>query len=278
MNPFSMKKNLRSFLVGCFAITAALFSSCSYNDYPVPVDCTTSDLAIKVEDKKDPTLCNSIDGTVTVSATGGEGPYDFSINAGEFQTSGVFSKLGPGTYTVTVKDIYKCTEIVVAELEAINSTLVAVASTNPDSDCFSDTGSITINASLGVPPYKYQFGTGIFGDVNVFANLKFGNYTITVKDKDDCPKIINVTVPRGITSISYKNEVKAIIDTNCNVKGCHNGDLGASRDWRTYATTKSNAGSIKSRTVDKSMPPGTPLTQKQIDQITCWVDDGANDN
>lgn len=273
-----MKKNLRIILAKCFVITAAFISSCSYNDYPVPVDCSTSDLTIKLEDKKDPTLCNSIDGTITVSATGGEGPYDYSINAGVYQTSGVFKNLGPGTYTVTAKDIYKCANNVVVELGTITSTLVAVASTNPDSDCFSDNGSITINASLGKPPYKYQFGTGSFGDVNVFANLKFGNYTVTVKDKDDCPKQINITVPRGATSISYKNEVKTILDTNCNVKGCHNGDLGAGRDWRTYATTKSNAGSIKSRTIDKSMPPGTPLTQKQIDQITCWVDDGAKEN
>ena len=58
----------------------------------------------------------------------------------------------------------------------------------------------------------------------------------------------------------------------------HNGSLGATRDWRTYANVKDNAAFIKTRTANKTMPPSGPLTQKQIDQITCWVDDGALNN
>jgi hypothetical protein len=273
-----MKRTFRPKLAQLVAVTATFFSSCSYNDFPVPVDCAASNLALVIDAKQDPTLCNSIDGSITVSATGGEGPFDFSINAGEFQTSPVFANLGPGSYTVTVKGIKGCESSQIIELASPSSTLVAVATTSPDSDCFSDNGSITVTASLGKPPYKYQFGTGTFVDVRTFPNLKFGNYTVTVKDADDCPKLLNITVPRGNSDISYVNDVAPLLETKCNIKGCHNGDLGSSRDWRTYSTTKANAASIKSRTVAKSMPPGTPLTQNEIDEITCWVDDGAANN
>ncbi|MEK6781454.1 MAG: hypothetical protein AABY93_07095 [Bacteroidota bacterium] len=252
--------------------------SCAYNDLSESFDCTQSDLSIVLESKQDVTGCKSIDGSITVSASGGEGPYDFSLNAGVYQTSGLFSNLGPGSYTVTAKDLFGCTSTQVVELTSSGSTLVAVAATNPDTDCFSDNGSITINASQGKPPYKYQFDTGSFSDVSTFENLKFGNYTVTVKDGDDCPLLLNVTVPRGNSSISYANDIKTILDTKCNISGCHNGSLGSTRDWSTYATAKANASGIQSRTANKTMPPGTPLTQNQIDQITCWVDDGALNN
>ena len=271
-------KKLHAVVVKGFVVSVTFFSSCSYNDLPVAIDCTASDLALIVESKTDLSGCNSIDGSITVSATGGVGPYDFNINDGEYQTSGNFSNLGPGSYTIKVKDFNKCWVSQIVELESSSTTLIASATTNPDSDCFSDNGSITVTASLGKPPYHYQIGNGSFGDVNTFPNLKFGNYTITVKDGDDCPRLLNITVPRGNSSVSYEADIKPILDTNCNVSGCHNGALGSSRDWRTYATTKANASGIKTRTANKTMPPGTPLTQRQIDAITCWVDDGAPSN
>ncbi|MBK5278017.1 MAG: hypothetical protein JJE09_04040 [Bacteroidia bacterium] len=273
-----MKSIHRSFIAKCFFVTTAFFSSCSYNDFPVPIDCDTSDLTIKIDSKKDVTGCNSIDGSISVSAIGGQGPYDFSLNTGVYQTSGVFPNLGPGSYTMTAKDVYGCTSIKQVDIVSTSSNLNAVATTIPGTDCFSDNGSITVTASQGKPPYKFQFGSGSFGDISTFNNLKSGNYTVTIKDAENCPLLLNINVAQGSTSISYTNDIKTILDTSCNTSGCHNGSLGASRDWRTYATSKANAGIIKSRTVNKTMPPGTPLTQKQIDEISCWVDDGAPNN
>ncbi len=273
-----MKKKLHSVLAKSLILSAAFFSACTYNDFPVPVDCTASDLTLHLDDQSNPTVCNAIDGTITVSATGGEGPYNFSLNGGSYQTSGSFIKLAPGSFTLEVKDVHGCTRSLTVDLSSSNSTLTATVSTTADTDCFSDNGSISINASQGKPPYHYQLGSGAFGEVNTFGNLKFGNYTVTVKDGDDCPRLINVTIPRGNSSVSYVNDIKPILDTNCNVAGCHNGSLGATRDWRTYANVKDNAAFIKTRTANKTMPPSGPLTQKQIDQITCWVDDGALNN
>ena len=47
---------------------------------------------------------DNCDGSVVVSASGGTGPYEFSINGGTFQVSGTFTGLCPGNYYVTVKD------------------------------------------------------------------------------------------------------------------------------------------------------------------------------
>lgn len=276
-----MKSRYLLYLIS-FWVIALLPSSCAYNDISKLVDCSKTDLGVQVDGKVDPSLCNAIDGSITVSATGGEPPYAFSINGGNFQSSNVFSNLGPGLYSLVAKGSKGCSSLVPVQVELIapNSTLTASFTVIPDSDCSSNNGngSISVTASLGKPPYQFQFKEDAFGAKSTFKDLIPGVYKITVRDTVGCPKVLSITVPRANSGISYASKIKPILDKSCNVAGCHNGDLGASRDWRSYATTKSNAVNIKARTIDKSMPPGAPLTQIQIDQITCWVDDGALDN
>ena len=52
----------------------------------------------------------SDDGQATVNATGGDGPYEFSLDNSTFQSSNTFSDLAAGNYTVTVKDANGCTK------------------------------------------------------------------------------------------------------------------------------------------------------------------------
>lgn len=262
-----------------YTLSCALLASCVYNDFQKTVDCSKSDLSIKVVTKLDPSLCKAIDGAVTVLAEGGDGPYNFSLDGKSFQTSNQFSHLGPGTYTVMVEDIHGCQNSVQETLAAPQSSLAASAVVSSDTECLSDNGSITVNVSKGVTPYQFQFGTGLFGSTSTFSNLKSGVYTVTVKDASDCPLSLSVVVPRSSTGVSYSNEIKSILDTNCNISGCHNGDLGGNIDWQVYNNLKANAQNIKTRTANRSMPiGGRSLTQAQIDLIACWVDDGANNN
>jgi hypothetical protein len=44
------------------------------------------------------------DGTITVGATGGTAPYTFAINSYGYGSRNTFINLGPGTYTLHVKD------------------------------------------------------------------------------------------------------------------------------------------------------------------------------
>ncbi|MCX8489943.1 MAG: 2-polyprenyl-6-methoxyphenol hydroxylase, partial [Cyclobacteriaceae bacterium] len=73
------------------------------------------------------------------------------------------------------------------------------------------------------------------------------------------------------------SQIKPIIDTNCAISGCHVSG-GIRTDLSQLSVIQSSASSIKTRTGNKSMPIGRTLTQAQIDQIACWVDDGALNN
>jgi hypothetical protein len=48
-------------------------------------------------------------GSITVTPSGGTGPYTFRLNSGSFQSSNIFSNLAAGNYTITARDVNGCT-------------------------------------------------------------------------------------------------------------------------------------------------------------------------
>jgi hypothetical protein len=112
---------------------------------------------------------------------------------------------------------------------------------------------------------------------NIFAGLEVGDYTALVTDDDGCEASVTVTVTTGV---SYTNTIKPIIDTSCAISNCHDGSNAEAPNWTNLATVQANAENIKTRTGNGEMPPdGQPdLTSEQIQDIACWVDDGALDN
>lgn len=48
------------------------------------------------------------DGKIAVSGIGGVGPYQYSLDGMSYKASGVFTDLGPGVYTVYIKDAAGC--------------------------------------------------------------------------------------------------------------------------------------------------------------------------
>jgi hypothetical protein len=65
--------------------------------------------------KNDPT-CASNDGAITVSASGGSPPYQYSLNNINFQQGNIFTGLAAGTYTIYVKDSKNCSNSATATL------------------------------------------------------------------------------------------------------------------------------------------------------------------
>lgn len=86
--------------------------------------------------------------------------------------------------------------------------------------------------------------------------------------------------------VSYAEDVLPIIMSTCAITGnggCHNGGNGPSRDWREFANVQAKASQIKNRitrTPGSSgyMPLIGSLSDAQIQLISCWVDQGAQNN
>lgn len=110
-------------------------------------------------------------GVITAAGQGGVSPYTYKLNAGAFTSSNVFSGLYSGVYTITVKDNAGCTDDTVVSL--IQGPVIQIVSASVTNlTCFGvNTGSITINATGGVPPLSYAVGVSGYTSSSTISNL-----------------------------------------------------------------------------------------------------------
>src|SRR6188768_1477326 len=107
------------------SILIPVLGGCVYNDISESFDCTDSSLEVSVDTKQDASSCKAIDGSMTLTGSGGQQPYSFSLNGGQFQTHNQFNGLGSGSYRVIVKDDKNCERSIQVDIGAANSTLNA---------------------------------------------------------------------------------------------------------------------------------------------------------
>ncbi len=67
-------------------------------------------LTLTLIQKTNVSCLNGSNGSIKVNAGGGISPYKYSLNSGSYGTSGTFSSLKAGTYTVNTKDANSCTK------------------------------------------------------------------------------------------------------------------------------------------------------------------------
>jgi len=256
----------------CFLALAFLLAiGCESNNIEELIDCSQSSLTISVESRTDASSCTASDGSFKVIAQGGSDEYTFSLDATS-NMSGTFEGLSAGTYQVIVRDKASCEVSTEVEIKATGSTLSATSSVTPDTGCTTHNGVISLSVTAGATPYEFKLNSGAFSGNQNFSELDEGKYTVTVRDAEGCILTLALNVPKGPSGISYNDVIKPILDTKCSIPSCHNGDLGASRNWTVLSTVLASAKNIKARTESRNMPPSGSLTQEQIDLIGCWAD------
>jgi hypothetical protein len=257
-----------------FTCSVFFYLACSNNDDPGPVDCTTSDFALTFS-STNPSSCSASDGTITASVTGGDGPYQYALDASAFKSDQNFTGLGAGTYQLRSKDKNGCDRSATVVLNSPGSSLAATLTVSTNSGCRTSNGSITINATGGTGPYTYKVNEAPVTSDNVITALSAGNYMVKITDNAGCSITQSAKVLSGI---KLSVEIKTIIDASCAVTGCHVAG-GASVSFTTLANVISNASQIKTLTQSGTMPKnGAKLPQEQLNAIACWVDDGAPNN
>jgi len=78
--------------------------------------------------------------------------------------------------------------------------------------------------------------------------------------------------------VSWSRDVKVLFETKCAITGCHPSNSSYQVSLETYEQVNANTIYIKPQVVDRIMPRGTPLTDKELFLITCWIDQGALQN
>ena len=144
-------------------------------------DETFGDLVIGVEVTHNDFDNNS--GVIEVTVTGGKEPYSFFLNDVEWNDN-VFTNLGGGTYTVTVKDANN--DEVSKSVEVLFGFDIVVVSHTNSNNMDSNNGQIVLGTTYtDYNNYEYSVdGGATWSYNNVFNNLNVGVYSVSVKDED----------------------------------------------------------------------------------------------
>ncbi len=165
------------------------------------------------------TSCNTAtDGSITVTATQGTGPFTYTLTGpgGPYVNStGIFTGLGAGTYTINFVDAATCTgtrpAIVIAAGTANPTASVSATGTSCNG---ASNGTLTINITpAGNYTYTLNPGNIVQVNNNVFIGLSAGNtYSISYISPAGCSGIrTNLTVPSGSTL----NGASTLTPTTC---------------------------------------------------------------
>lgn len=140
------------------------------------------------------TTCGFGNGMIEVQASGGQTPYQYSIDGRQFSNSNKFIQLTAKDYTVYVREangfVTKKT-IAVTNIAGPALSIVNVTGT----DCTNSTGTATIMSNGGTAPFQYVLNAVTFQSTPVFSSLAQGSYKFTVNDANGCFDSYTVTIP-----------------------------------------------------------------------------------
>ena len=187
-------------------------------------------IAISVSGSQNVSCHGGADGQLAVSASGGEGTLEYSLDATNFQSDGIFSNLSASTYQVTVRDqdnncLATSQMIEIGQpdellIEDTNLTIVNVS-------CFGQAdGSITGTVSGGTSPYQFSFDGGatvtassMSGSNFTLTDLNIGSYTVTVTDANGCTFML----ANPITITQPDDLLISVVRTNVTCAGLGDG-------------------------------------------------------
>ena len=165
----------------------------------------------------------AMDGSATLSATGGVGPYTFVWNTTPVQIGSTASGLAAGMYTVTVTDFQGCSS---SQTVTITEPSILTA-TNTTSNLIcpnGNNGSITAIVSGGTAPYTYSWNTTPVQTGATINNLSAGTYLATITDSHGCTTSTGATMTSTNTTVIASANV--VSDVTC--YGAFTGSASAS--------------------------------------------------
>ena len=149
--------------------------------------------------------CGNANGAVTVSASGGSGNLEYKLNSVNYQSSGSFSNLSAGSFTITAKDANNCTGATLVSISNVTApALTVLSSTNVSCNGGND-GSLVVIGNGGTGTLQYSLDGVDFQTSGTFSSVSVGIYPVTVKDATGCTRVLSVTITEPASlSVSAK--------------------------------------------------------------------------
>ncbi len=165
--------------------------------------------------------CGQADGSLTISASGGTGTLQYSVNGGAYTTNNNFVSLAAGTYTISVKDANNCIATTTKTISDAGAPSLTVQSYSNISCNGGNDGSIVLQGSGGTGAYQYSINGTTFQSSGTFNGLAAGTYGVLVKDNAGCITGTNVTLSEPPALANFGIQVNQHVSCN----GYNNGQI-----------------------------------------------------
>jgi len=197
--------------------TTGQFSNLPAGTYYVAVsssDCPTvseqviiaQPTELVIDDANDftnPACFGDENGSIRVSLSGGAGGYQYAISPrlDQFFSTGEFSDLAPGDYTVIAQDQNGC--FIELQYTIVAPELLEAAGVATPEICIGEeNGTISLTITGGTAPFRTALNSNSDADFVQdridFTDLASGEYIIVVRDANDCEANVIVTVSSGV--------------------------------------------------------------------------------
>ena len=158
--------------------------------------------------------CGACDGSITISPSGGTGPYTVLWNTGS--TSLSLINLCAGVYSVAITDATGCVQNVVIPVNSQDGPTLSASSINVT--CNGSCNGLAGVVATGVSPYSYLWNDlGLQTTDSTTATLCAGTYFVQVTDANLCVTIASTTItePDSI-GFSVANAIDPLCNGNAN--------------------------------------------------------------
>jgi gliding motility-associated-like protein len=209
---------------GTYTVSASDGVSSCVATFSTPIT-VTSPAAISASTAKTDVCFGGINGTITITATGGTGTLTYSIDGGTtYQSSNTFTGLSANTYSVVVKDNNGCTTTPASVIinQAGSALSLAIASVTNISCYNQPTGAVNLTATGGYSSaytYSWSGPSSFTATTEDLSAIYAGVYNVTVTDAGGCTATSTATVtqPAAFTATA--------VATNITCNGLNNGEI-----------------------------------------------------
>lgn len=193
---------------GSYTLVVTDANGCTASN-PVTIS-QSSQLQLTIS-SNNPSCNGSLNGSAGAQVSGGMGPYTYAWSSG--QTGANATGLAAGNYSLQVTDVNGCTAS--AGFSLSNPPALTLSMSSQDVACNSgSTGSASVTANGGTPPYTYAWSNG--GSGISISNLAAGAYTVQVTDANGCNSSQSVQIgqPASVLISINVQDVRCFGDAN----------------------------------------------------------------